>query len=277
MTGVLRRMLRNRRWRYGVILLAVLGTVAALAPVLAPYDPTAQLGVASQLLPPSATHPFGTDLFGRDVLSRVIYGARISFLIALSSVLLSVTIGTGVGMAAGYGSRTLDGLIMRTVDAALAVPRVFLLLLVLALWERVDVTSLIIILGSTSWFGVSRIVRAEVLSVRERSYMEAARALGAGRRRILLHHLLPNVLTPVIVFATLGMGNIVLIEAGLSFLGLGIQEPTASLGRMMQAGSSLLVNAPWTSVFPGIIIVLTVIGFSLVGDGFRETLDPRTA
>jgi peptide/nickel transport system permease protein len=165
---------------------------------------------------------------------------------------------------------------MRTVDAALAIPRVFLLLLVLALWERVDVMSLIVILGATSWFGVSRIVRSEVLSIRERCYMEAARSLGVGHRRILLYHLLPNVTTPVIVAATLGMGQIVLIEAGLSFLGLGIQEPTASLGRMMQSGSTLLVNAPWTSIFPGAVIVLTVIGFSLVGDGFRDTLDPRT-
>ncbi|UCG84924.1 MAG: ABC transporter permease [Gemmatimonadota bacterium] len=277
MSETLLRLSRNRRWRYGIALLTVLGALAALAPLLAPYDPTAQLGLARQLLPPSAAHPFGTDIFGRDVLSRVIYGARISFVIALSAVLLSVIIGTSVGVAAGYGGRLLDGALMRTVDAALAVPRVLLLLLVLALWERVGVASLIIILGSTSWFGVSRIVRAEVLSVRERGYMEAAKSLGVGQRRILSHHLLPNITSPIIIAATLGMGQIVLIEAGLSFLGLGIQEPTASLGRMMQAGSALLVNAPWTSIFPGAIIVLTVIGFSLVGDGFRDTLDPRTA
>jgi peptide/nickel transport system permease protein len=275
--GALQRLSRNRRWRYGALLLIVLGAIAALAPLLAPYDPTAQLGFTSQLLPPSAIHPFGTDLFGRDVLSRVIYGARISLVIALFSVTLSVTIGTGIGIAAGYGRRALDGLIMRTVDGALAIPRVLLLILVLGLWERVSVMSLIVILGATSWFGVSRLVRAEVLSLRKRSFMEAATSLGIGHTRILLRHLLPNVAAPILVAATLGMGQIVLIEAGLSFLGLGIQEPTASLGRMMQAGSSLLANAPWTSIFPGAIIVLTVIGFSLAGDGFRESLDPRSS
>jgi peptide/nickel transport system permease protein len=276
-TGALQRLSRNRRWRYGALFLIVLGAIAALAPLLAPYDPTAQLGFTSQLLPPSAIHPFGTDLFGRDVLSRVIYGARISLVIALFSVTLSVTIGTGIGIAAGYGRRALDGLIMRTVDGALAIPRVLLLILVLGLWERVSVMSLIVILGATSWFGVSRLVRAEVLSLRKRSFMEAATSLGIGHTRILLRHLLPNVAAPILVAATLGMGQIVLIEAGLSFLGLGIQEPTASLGRMMQAGSSLLANAPWTSIFPGAIIVLTVIGFSLAGDGFRESLDPRSS
>lgn len=277
MIGALQRLSRNRRWRYGALLLIVLGAIAALAPLLAPYDPTAQLGFTSQLLPPSAIHPFGTDLFGRDVLSRVIYGARISLVIALFSVTLSVTIGTGVGIAAGYGRRALDGLIMRAVDGALAIPRVLLLILVLGLWERVSVMSLIVILGSTGWFGVSRLVRAEVLGLRKRSFMEAATSLGIGHTRILLRHLLPNVAAPILVAATLGMGQIVLIEAGLSFLGLGIQEPTASLGRMMQAGSSLLANAPWTSIFPGAIIVLAVIGFSLAGDGFRESLDPRSS
>ena len=274
MISMARRLSGNRRWRHGVLLLGLLGGLAALAPLLAPYDPTIQLGLPKQLLPPSPAHPFGTDMFSRDVLSRVIYGARISFVIALFSVLLSVTLGTCVGLAAGYGGRVLDTLIMRAIDAALAIPRVFLLLVILALWERVDIWTLVIILGLSSWFGVSRIVRAEVLSVREREYMVAARSLGIGTRRVLLHHLLPNVMAPVVVAATLGMGQIVLIEAGLSFLGLGVQEPTASLGRMMQSGSTQL-NAPWTSIFPGIVVVLTVVGFSLVGDGFRETIDPR--
>ncbi len=276
MNSTLSVLFTNRRWRYGLALVALFAGLAALAHWVAPYDPTAQLGLSEQWRPPSAAHPFGTDLYGRDVLSRVLYGARVSLVIAVLSVFLSISIGTSVGLAAGYCGGVVDTLTMRTVDAALAIPRVFLLLLVLGLWYGVDVIGLVIILGVTSWFGVSRIVRAEVMAVREREYMLAARSLGVGHGRILLHHVLPNVLAPVTVAATLGMGQIILIEAGLSFLGLGVQEPTASLGRMMSAGGGELLAAPWTTVFPGIVVILIVIGFSLMGDGFRDTLDPRT-
>lgn len=276
MNSTLSVLFTNRRWRYGLVLVALFAGLAALAHWVAPYDPTAQLGLSEQWRPPSAAHPFGTDLYGRDVLSRVLYGARVSLVIAVLSVFLSISIGTSVGLAAGYCGGVVDTLTMRTVDAALAIPRVFLLLLVLGLWYGVDVIGLVIILGVTSWFGVSRIVRAEVMAVREREYMLAARSLGVGHGRILLHHVLPNVLAPVTVAATLGMGQIILIEAGLSFLGLGVQEPTASLGRMMSAGGGELLAAPWTTVFPGIVVILIVIGFSLMGDGFRDTLDPRT-
>lgn len=276
MNSTLSALFTNRRWRYGLVLVALFAGLAALAHWVAPYDPTAQLGLSEQWRPPSAAHPFGTDLYGRDVLSRVLYGARVSLVIAVLSVFLSISIGTSVGIAAGYCGGVVDTLTMRTVDAALAIPRVFLLLLVLGLWYGVDVIGLVIILGVTSWFGVSRIVRAEVMAVREREYMLAARSLGVGHGRILLHHVLPNVLAPVTVAATLGMGQIILIEAGLSFLGLGVQEPTASLGRMMSAGGGELLAAPWTTVFPGIVVILIVIGFSLMGDGFRDTLDPRT-
>ena len=276
MNSTLSALFTNRRWRYGLVLVALFAGLAALAHWVAPYDPTAQLGLSEQWRPPSAAHPFGTDLYGRDVLSRVLYGARISLVIAVLSVFLSISIGTSVGIAAGYCGGIVDTLTMRTVDAALAIPRVFLLLLVLGLWYGVDVIGLVIILGVTSWFGVSRIVRAEVMAVREREYMMAARSLGVGHGRILLHHVLPNVLAPVTVAATLGMGQIILIEAGLSFLGLGVQEPTASLGRMMSAGGGELLAAPWTTVFPGVVVILIVIGFSLMGDGFRDTLDPRT-
>ncbi len=276
MNRTLSVLFTNRRWRYGIVLVGLFAGLAALAHWVAPYDPTAQLGLAEQWRPPSAAHPFGTDLYGRDVLSRVLYGARVSLVIAVLSVFLSISIGTSVGIAAGYCGGVVDTLTMRTVDAALAIPRVFLLLLVLGLWYGVDVIGLVIILGVTSWFGVSRIVRAEVMAVREREYMMAARSLGVGHGRILLHHVLPNVLAPVTVAATLGMGQIILIEAGLSFLGLGVQEPTASLGRMMSAGGGELLAAPWTTVFPGVVVILIVIGFSLMGDGFRDTLDPRT-
>ncbi len=272
-----RRLLRNRRTAVGIGVIVFLVTAAALAPLLASYSPSAQLDITSgRALPPSLLHPFGTDIFSRDLLSRVLYGARISLLIAFLSMLLSVTIGTGVGLVSGMFGGILDIVIMRAVDAALAIPRVFLLLVVLALWERVDVVGLITILGLTSWFGTSRIVRAEVLSLMQRDFIAATRSLGIGRGRVLLHHLLPNVIAPIGVTSTLGIGQIILIEAGLSYLGVGVQEPTASLGRMMQGGSSMLQTAPWISIFPGLIIVLTVIGFSMLADGLRDTMDPRT-
>ena len=277
MRGTIRRLFQDRRARAGVGLVGVLVALAVLAPVLTPYDPAAQLDLTGgRWLPPSFAHPFGTDVFSRDLLSRVLHGTRISLAIAVLAVLLSVTIGTGVGLVAGFAGGIVDTLLMRMVDAALAVPRVFLLLVVLALWQRVEVLGLVTILGLTSWFGTSRIVRAEVLSLRQRPFIVATRSLGLSNTRTLLHHLLPNVIAPVTVAATLGMGQIILIEAGLSYLGLGIQEPTASLGRMMQGGSAQLLNAPWTSIFPGMIIVLTVIGFSLVGDGLRNAIDPRS-
>jgi peptide/nickel transport system permease protein len=165
---------------------------------------------------------------------------------------------------------------MRIVDAALAIPRVFLILVVLTLWDHVGIVGLIVVLGLTSWFGTSRIVRAEVLSLRHRDFVVAARSLGVGSGGILLRHLLPNVATPVIVAATLGLGQVILIEAGLSYLGVGVSEPTASLGRMIRDGYEQIVSAPWISVFPGLVIVLTVIGFSLVGDGVRDTIDPQS-
>ncbi|MFQ5702582.1 MAG: ABC transporter permease [Gemmatimonadales bacterium] len=272
----LRRLLRHRQIIVGAAVVLFLVGITSLAPFLTSFDPSAQLDLATgQSQPPSWLHPFGTDIFSRDLLSRVLYGARISLVIAFLSILISVTVGTGVGLISGLSGSVVDTVLMRAVDAALAIPRVFLLLVVLALWERVDVVGLITILGFTSWFGTSRIVRAEVLSLRRRDFITAAQSLGIGKTRILLHHLLPNVVAPIGVISTLGIGQIILIEAGLSYLGVGVQEPTASLGRMMQGGSSMLQTAPWLSIFPGLIIVLTVIGFSLLADGLRNTMDPR--
>jgi peptide/nickel transport system permease protein len=189
---------------------------------------------------------------------------------------VSVTIGTAIGLIAGYAGRFVDTLLMRGVDAALAVPRVFLLLVILTLWDRVGVLGLVVILGLTSWFGTSRIVRAEILSLRNREFVVAADSLGLGTSRLILRHLLPNVIGPVTVAATLGMGQIILIEAGLSYLGVGIRPPTASLGRMIGEGWEHIISAPWISIFPGLVIIVTVVGFSLIGDGMRDTLDPRS-
>ena len=277
MNPFVRKVLRHRRAQAGLVVVSVLLLVAILAPVLSPHDPAAQLDLATQQMQaPSAAHPFGTDYFSRDLLSRVLHGARISLTIAVLSVLLSITIGTAVGWIAGMTGGIVDAALMRAVDAALAIPRIFLLLVILALWQNVGVVTLIAILGLTSWFGTSRIVRAELLSLREREFVVAARALGIGHLRLLLHHLLPNVAAPVIVTATLGIGHIILIEAGLSYLGIGVRPPTPSWGNIIQEGHNLLATAPWISIFPGLAIVVTVLGFSLLGDGLRDTLDPRT-
>lgn len=271
------RVLRHRRTQAGLALVGALVVMALVGPMLSPYDPTSQLDLATQQMqPPSLDHPMGTDFFSRDVLSRVLHGARISLAIALLSVFLSMTVGTAVGWVAGISGGIVDGVLMRTVDAGLAIPRVFLLLVLLALWNDVGVGALIAILGLTSWFGTSRLVRAEILSLRDRDFMMATRALGVGRARTLFRHLLPNLAAPVIVTATLGIGHIILIEAGLSFLGVGVRPPTPSWGSLIQEGQDLLTSAPWISIFPGLAIVVTVVGFSLLGDGLRDTLDPRS-
>jgi peptide/nickel transport system permease protein len=271
-----RKLLYSRRARLGLLLIGFLTAAAVFSPIIAPYDPTEHLDILNKrLLSPSFEHLMGTDFYSRDLLSRVLYGARISLAIAFLSILVSVTIGTAVGMIAGYVGGIVDSVLMRLVDAALAIPRIFLLLVILALWDRVGVTGLVTVLGLSSWFGTSRMVRAEVLSLRHRDFVVAARSLGLGRVRILLRHLLPNAIAPVTVTATLGIGQIILIEAGLSYLGVGVQEPIPSLGRMIRDGYEQIANAPWISIFPGLVIVLTVVGFSLVGDGLRKTLDPR--
>ena len=273
---MLSSLVRSRRTRLGLAFIGFLAAAAILAPFISPYGPAEQIDLLNrQLLSPRLEHPFGTDFYSRDLLTRVLYGARVSLTIALLSILLSATIGTTIGLVAGLLGNWVDAVLMRLVDAALAIPRVFLILVVLALWERVGVVGLITVLGLTSWFGTSRLVRAEVLSLRQRDFIAAARSLGVGTARMLLRHVMPNAVTPVIVAATLGMGQIILIEAGLSYLGVGVQEPTASLGRMIRDGYEQLANAPWVSVFPGVVIVLIVIGFSLVGDGVRESIDPK--
>jgi peptide/nickel transport system permease protein len=274
--GLLARALHSRRVRLGLLAVLLLYAVALLAPVLAPYDPTAQLDlIHGRLLAPSLAHPLGTDLYSRDLLSRLLYGARLSLWIAALAVAVAVTVGTAVGLAAGLGGRVMDTVLMRFVDAALAIPRVFLLLVVLSLWQH-GITALVLVLGLTGWFGTSRLVRAEVLSVKQRDFVLAARALGLPAPRIALRHVLPNVLAPVIVTATLGVGNTVLVEAGLSFLGLGVPRPLASWGNMIAASRDFLATQPWQTVVPGAAVVLTVAAWSLLGDGLRDALDPRT-
>lgn len=270
-----RRFRRDWLAMAGLVVIAVLALLAILAPAVAPYDPTAQNDVAAtQFLAPSAAHPMGTDLFGRDVLSRVIYGARISLTIGFLAVGLSITLGTLMGAVAGYFGGWIDTLLMRFTDTVLAFPRLILLILIVAIF-RPSLLLIILVLGLTQWPGTARIVRGEVLSLREREFVQAARALGFGRARIILRHIVPNVLAPVIVAATLGIGNTIVLEAGLSFLGLGVQPPTPSWGSMVADGRDNLINAWWVATFPGLTIVATVLAFNLVGDGLRDALDPR--
>jgi peptide/nickel transport system permease protein len=275
---VLCRLLRNGRARIGAPLVLVIVMAALLAPALAPHGPAEQIDLLErQLVSPSAAHPFGTDQLSRDLLSRILYGGRISLGVAGLAVLLAITIGAGVGLTAGFAGGVVDAVLMRAVDAGLAVPRIFLLIVILGLWGNVGVGTLIMVLGATSWFGTSRLVRAEVLSLKRREFVVAATAVGVNGPRLLARHFLPNVAAPLIVSATLGVGHLILIEAGLSYLGIGIRPPTPSWGTIIAGGQELLAVAPWIATFPGIAIVVTVVAFSLLGDGLQHALDPRAS
>jgi len=258
----------------GAVIVLALYAIAILAPVLTPYDPVAHGDIPGErYMGPSADHPFGTDKFGRDVLTRVLYGSRVSLSISFLAVTLSVVLGALVGSIAGYFGGVLDAVIMRIVDALMAIPRLFLLLTCIALFSR-SVWLMIILLGATGWMSASRLVRGQVLSIKERDYINAVEALGAGGRRIIFSHLIPNTLTVIIISATLRIGGIILTEAALSFLGLGVPPPTPSWGMMVFEGREVLLNAWWVSTLPGLAIVLTVVGYNLLGDGLRDAFDP---
>ena len=275
--GPLRTAWRTPRGRAGLVFLAFLVALALLGPALLP-DPFYQFGLVDlQSAPPSAAHPFGTDQLSRDVLSRVVSGARVSLAVAGIAVALSVTLGATVGLVAGYLGGVMDAVLMRLVDGALAVPRLFLLMLVLAVPTQIPLLVLIVLIGATGWFGTARLVRAEVLRLREETYVRAAEALGASRRRIIFRHLLVNTAGPLLVAATLGVGDVILIEAGLSFLGLGVRPPTPSWGGMIFDARPVLESAPWVGIFPGVLITLTVLAANLVGDALRDAFDPRGA
>jgi peptide/nickel transport system permease protein len=277
LADALARAWRDPRGRAGALLLAAVVAGATAGPLLLP-DPLAQPCVLTcRNLGPSLQHPFGTDDLSRDTLARVATGGRISLAVALLAVALSVTLGALTGLLAGYLGGAADTVLMRLVDAALAIPRLFLLLLVLAVWEQVPVPVLVLLIGATGWFGTGRLVRGEVLRLREEGYVHAAKALGASRRRIIFRHLLPNTAGPLLVAATLGVGDVILLEAGLSFLGLGVQPPTPSWGGMVLDAKSVLVTAPWAGIFPGLAIVITVLAANLLGDALRDAVDPRSA
>ena len=264
--------------RLALAALAVILLAAIAAPLLAPYDPFAQPDiVGGSALAPSPAHPLGTDQFSRDVLSRLLFGARISLLVGVLATTVAVTVGTAWGLAAGYTGGVVDEVMMRLVDALMSIPRVLLVLALVALWGRMSTTGLVLLLGLTGWFQLSRLVRAEVLTARETDYVASARALGAHDFRIAVRHVLPNVLPPIIVFATIGLGNVIVLEAGLSYLGFGVQPPIPSWGNMIRDGSELMTAAWWISLFPGLAIVATVVAVNALGDGLRRSLGQQDA
>lgn len=268
---------RRPEGRVGIVLLALLALAATIGPSLLP-DPAAQGDLlAESLRPPGGAHPFGTDQLSRDVLARVASGLRLSLGLGLLAALLAVGLGTAVGLVAGTWGGAIDALLMRLVDALLAIPRLFLLLLALAVWDPIPLGALVVLLGVTGWYGTSRLVRNEARRLHAEEFVRAAEGLGASRARVALRHLLPNVAGPVLVAATLGVGDVMLLEAGLSFLGLGVRPPTPSLGGMIQESRSVFASAPWTSIFPGVAIVLAVLAVNLIGDAVRDAHDPRSA
>jgi peptide/nickel transport system permease protein len=268
-----RQFRRNRLAVAGGVVVALLAAVAVLAPAIAPYDPAAY-DVKQILLAPSPAHWFGTDQLGRDVLSRMLFGARISMAVGFISVGIAVLLGTLVGTVAAYYGGRVDEAMMRFVDLMLNFPRFFLLLTLIALL-RPSIWVIMAVIGFTGWMGLARLVRGEILSLREREFVQGARALGAPDGRIMFRHILPNALVPVLVSATLGVAAAILTESGLSFLGLGVQPPTPSWGNILIDGKANIEIAWWLSVFPGLAILVTVLAYNLLGEGLRDALDPR--
>jgi peptide/nickel transport system permease protein len=257
----------------GLALVLGLFVVSFFAHWLAPCNPD-HIDLKQVLMPPSQAHLMGTDTLGRDVLSRIIYGSRVSLKVGFVAVGLATLIGLMVGALAGYYGGWVDAALMRLVDLMLCFPAFFLILAVIAVLEP-SIWNIMAVIGLTSWMGVARLVRAEFLSLREREFVTAARALGASDFRLILRHMLPNALAPVMVSATLGVAGAILTESALSFLGLGVQPPTPSWGNILTAGKDNIEIAWWLSVFPGLAILITVMSYNLLGEGIREAIDPR--
>ena len=275
----MRELWRDRRAAFGLAALLGAALVAVLAPALA-GDPIAQRDiVATRFLPPLSSdvhgsfHLLGTDRFGRDVWARLAYGARVSLGVGTLAVLVSVLVGVAIGSAAGFWRGWTGTLLLGLTDFALALPRVVLLLLLASLWQP-SAGLVILVLGLTGWMTIARLVHGEVRALAVRPFVEGAVGLGASDLRVLIRHILPNAMTPVIVAAALGLGNAIMLEAGLSFLGLGVQPPTPSWGNLIASGRDTLVNAPWVAAAPGVALVVVVIGATLLGDAVRDRLDP---
>jgi ABC-type dipeptide/oligopeptide/nickel transport system permease subunit len=268
---------QDGRARVGLAVVVLLLGGAALAPFLSRHDPT-MIDLAGALQPPSGAHWLGTDVQGRDVWARLVYGARVSLAVGVASQAIALSLGVALGLVAGYYGRWVDELVMRLADVTLAFPTLLLLIAMAAAFEP-SLGTVLVTIGVVGWAGMARLVRGQVLVVRQTEYVQAERALGAGDIRIMLRHVLPNVIAPVVIAATLGVAGAIMAEAALSFLGLGVQPPTPSWGAMIADGRDLsqLRGAPWTSLFPGLAIGAAVLGFNLLGDALRDALDPRAA
>ncbi|WP_334107287.1 ABC transporter permease [Methylobacillus sp.] len=271
----MKRALSNPLALSGFIIISGILLLALFAPLIAPYEPDA-IDVQAILLSPSSNHWMGTDALGRDVFTRMLYGARISLLVGLVAVGIATAIGIVLGAIAGYYRGWVDMIIMRAVDVMLSIPTFFLILAVIAFLTP-SIWNIMVIIGLTSWMGVTRLVRAEFLSLRNREFVMASETLGASDKRLIFKHLLPNSMTPVIVSSVLGVASAVLIESGLSFLGLGVQAPQASWGNILTDGKEYIQFAWWLSLFPGLAILITVLGYNLLGEGLRDVYDPRSS
>ena len=273
MTDFLERFFKNKMAVAGSIVVMLLFAVSLLAPWIAPYDPST-IDLKHALAPPSFGHPLGTDQLGRDVLSRMIWGARISLKVGFVATGIAMLIGTILGAASGYYGRWVDATIMRFVDIMLCFPTFFLILAVIAILEP-SIWNIMIVIGLTGWMGITRLVRADFISLKERDFVSAARVIGASDFRIIFVHILPNAMASVLVATTLGIAGAILTESALSFLGIGVQPPIPSWGNILTAGKDNIDIAWWLSLYPGLAILITVLGYNLLGEGIRDSLDPR--
>jgi ABC-type dipeptide/oligopeptide/nickel transport system permease subunit len=266
-------VIRQKNGAVGVVIAAVVIAAALVGPIVTPYDPY-EIRMSESLRPPSWSHPFGTDVFGRDVMGRLVLGARVSLEVSVLSRLISILIGTALGLAAGYFGGRLDNAVMRAADVTLAYPGLLLLVAVMAAVGP-SLLALVVALGLVGWAAVARIVRAQVLSVRERDFIVAVHSLGGGPGRIIVQHVLPNCVSQLVIVFSMGLGMGIMAESSMSFLGLGAQPPLPSWGSMVSGGLDYLRVAPWMSLAPGIGITIAVLGFNLLGDACRDVLDPR--
>jgi peptide/nickel transport system permease protein len=288
----LRQFLRHRMAVFGLAMISAIVVAVVFVDRIMPYDPETP-DLSNMLSPPSLRHPLGTDELGRDMLTRTLHGGRVSLVVGVFAMLVAVTLGTAVGAAAGYFGGTIDNLLMRFTDFALAFPRIFVLILFAIIFMRppfsdnpavvllfnmlykMPVARVVFVIGILGWMDVARLVRGSFLEIRNLEYVESARVLGAGTLRIMIRHILPNALGPIIVAASLGVADAIISESGLSFLGLGIQPPTATWGNMLKNALDQIFAAPWTAIVPGFMIFLTVLSINYVGDGLRDAFDPR--
>jgi peptide/nickel transport system permease protein len=266
-------MRKNKLAIFGFCVLLFFVVCAVIAPIITPYNPDDI--IESQTLAPSWHHLFGTDDLGRDIFSRALFGARISLTVGFVAVVIAILVGTLLGALSGYYGGLIDSLIMRFVDVMLAFPSIFLILAIQVMLTP-NIYNVMIVIGLTSWMGVSRLVRGEFLRIRELQYVEAARAIGCSDLRIIFRHILPNAQAPIIVAGTLGMAGAVLTESALSFLGLGVQPPMPSWGNMLMDSQAYMRDAPWMAIIPGLLILLTVLSLYFIGEGLREKLDVRS-